>query len=115
MSIIEFAVPVWHSRFTQQDSTSIERVQKIAISVILNEPYSSYESSLAKSKLKELSLRRDKLCRKFSQKELTKPISLFSHRKQTYSTRSKQLIREPQCRTLNYYNSTLSLKTSQQS
>ena len=82
-------------------------MQKIAISVILGEPYSSYTKSLRKLNLEELSSRHVKLCMKFAQKDIRKTRSLLSVRKETYSTRNRQKISEPKCRTLTYYNSSI--------
>ena len=38
-SILEFAVPAWHSAITAHESDSIERVQKMALHIILGERY----------------------------------------------------------------------------
>ena len=45
-SILEFAVPSWHSAITAHESNCIERVQKMAIHIILGDRYRSYETTL---------------------------------------------------------------------
>ena len=42
-SILELAVPVWHSGLTVKQSNEIERIQNLAFKIILQENYSSYE------------------------------------------------------------------------
>ena len=49
-SILELADPVWHSGLTWQHSADIERVQKVAVHIILDkngQNHLSYDSSLA--------------------------------------------------------------------
>ena len=45
-SVLELAVPAWHSSLTISDALSIERVQKAALQVVLGPHYSSYRSAL---------------------------------------------------------------------
>ena len=45
-SILEFAVPVWHSSLIGVDRLKIERVQKTALHIILGDRYRSYNSAL---------------------------------------------------------------------
>ena len=37
-SVLELAVPAWHSALTKKQSIVIERVQKVAVSIILSDP-----------------------------------------------------------------------------
>ena len=67
-SVLELAVPVWHSSITQSERADIERVQKSALHVILGMEYRTYEAALNKLNLKTLQSRRDKLCNKFATK-----------------------------------------------
>ena len=41
--VLELAAPAWHSNLTKSQSTSIERVQKTALRVILGDLYTNYE------------------------------------------------------------------------
>ena len=64
--VLEYAVPVWHSSITQGEIESLERVQKSALRIILQDKYKSYESSLKILKTQSLQERREKLCIKFA-------------------------------------------------
>ena len=67
-SIMEFAVPVWHSSLTGEDRLLIERIQKSALHIILGDRYQSYSSALKAMQLETLFRRRQKLCTKFARK-----------------------------------------------
>jgi hypothetical protein len=67
-SILELAVPVWHSGITQIERIDIERIQKSAAHIILGEDYSSYKDALSDLGLESLESRRAKLCLKFIKK-----------------------------------------------
>ena len=71
--LLGYAVPVWHPNLTQTDSDSIERVQKSALKIILQEKYESYDSALTRLKLEPLHDRRHKLCTKFALKAEDNP------------------------------------------
>ena len=78
-SLLEFNGCVWHFNITTEESSDIERVQKVACRIILKENYLSYENALDQLKLKTLSERRAYLCKKFAQKSLnhTKSKDMF--------------------------------------
>ena len=42
-SILEMAVPVWHSDLTKKQADNIESIQKTAMKIILQENYSGYD------------------------------------------------------------------------
>ena len=44
-SMVEYACVVWHSSITDEESRSIERVQKTALRIILKEEYSDYSDN----------------------------------------------------------------------
>ena len=67
-SILELAVPAWHGAISQADATDIERVQKCALHIILDDSYSSYKEALVLVDLEMLYERREKLCLKFARK-----------------------------------------------
>ena len=67
-SILEFAVPVWHSSLTGEDRLRIERIQKTAMHIIIGLKYKSYTSALNILKLEPLFNRRQKLCKTFARK-----------------------------------------------
>ena len=43
-SILEFAVPIWHSGLTRKQSIAIERIQKLALKIVLQEDYLNYKN-----------------------------------------------------------------------
>ena len=67
-SLLEQSCQVWHSGLTLENITDLERVQKTACKVILQESYSSYSEALDLLKMESLYDRRQKLCLKFAQK-----------------------------------------------
>ena len=61
---LELAVPVWHSGLTLKLSADLERVQRVAVSIMLdNVPYDQACATLG---LKPLSIRRLELCKRFA-------------------------------------------------
>ena len=70
-SILEYAVPVWHSSLTVGDSMAIERIQKSALRIILSQRYHSYSEALGYLDIEPLYLRRNSLCIKFARKCLS--------------------------------------------
>ena len=71
-SIMELAVPAWHSSLTGADTIDIERVQKSALQVILGKSYTTYNQALMDLNLVTLQERRILLCEKFSKKSRTR-------------------------------------------
>ena len=67
-SILELAVPAWHGAITLVERQDIERVQKMALHIILGDQYESYRNALNMTNLVTLDARRDKLCLKFAKK-----------------------------------------------
>ena len=72
-SILEFGVPVWHGAITNNERVDIERVQKVALHIILGCKYENYRNALQETKLETLETRRDKLCLKFAKKAEQNP------------------------------------------
>ena len=75
--MVEFASPVWTSGLTLAKESQIERVQKAAFAIILDEEYNSYARALTKLDREPLSLRRHGLNLKFAKKALIS--EKFSH------------------------------------
>ena len=67
-SVLELAVPVWHSSLTSTDRLNIERVQKSAFHVILGQKYNSYINACSYLNVQTLYERRQHLCLKFGKK-----------------------------------------------
>ena len=66
-SILESSAVVWHSDITKTEQKNIERVQKVALRIILNEEYEDYQTALATTGLQTLSDRRTLLCKNFAE------------------------------------------------
>ena len=65
--VVELAVPAWHSWLTVKQSADLERVQRVAVYIILISCISgkckySYDMALVILDLEPLSVRRDNLC-----------------------------------------------------
>ena len=61
-SILEFGDPVWHPGLSQKDSTEIERLQKVAFKIILQDSYVNYEIACQQFNTTTIEKRREKLC-----------------------------------------------------
>ena len=51
-SVLELAVPVWHSSITMEERCDIERVQRFTLHIILGDEYQSYKDALEQVQLK---------------------------------------------------------------
>ena len=67
-SVVEQSAVVWASSLTKGEQKDIERVQKVALRIILKNDYSSYPEALKFTGLDTLSARRAKLCLNFAKK-----------------------------------------------
>ena len=113
-SVLELAVPAWHSSLTVADKLSIERVQKAALQIILDDSYTSYSSACIIMNLQTLEERRHQLCVKFGLKALknTKHTKWFKVNQKLSRTRQKQPFLCPVVtRTRRFENSPISYLT----
>ena len=67
-SLLEQSATVWHSSLTEDNITDLERVQKTAIKVILQDKYKGYKQGLAQLNIETLAERRQQLCLNFARK-----------------------------------------------
>ena len=67
-SLLEQSSNVWHSSLTIENENDLERVQKIALKIILKDKFRNYENALNILELDTLKYRREKLCLAFAQK-----------------------------------------------
>ena len=106
-SLLEGSVPLWHSSLTVTDSDRLEKVQKMAFSIILNS-YDSYNRALNILNEETLKSRRVQLCLEFAKKCVKNPkhSNLFSLSIGT-QTRNKNTFIEHNCRTARYYKSAI--------
>ena len=85
-SLLEQSCTVWHSSLTDENSEDLERVQKSALKIILQENYKSYELALEVLDLESLKERRENLCLQFAKKCLghEKMKNMFQTNKKTH-------------------------------
>ena len=88
-SVLELAVPVWHSGLTKKQSGDIERVQKTAFKIILGEHYINYDVACTLLETEPLYIRREKLCLKFSKKDIKSEKTIFKIISSPPKTRTK--------------------------
>ena len=67
-SKLEQSAVLWHFGLSGKNKSSLERVQKSALKVILGKRYTSYSDALKKLKIESLEDRRRALCLKFAKK-----------------------------------------------
>ena len=114
-SVLELAVPVWHSSITMVERCDIERIQRAALHIILGDEYLSYKDALELCQLDSLEARRVKLCYKFANKAVKndKFKNWFKVNDKWNRTRQKQPLYCPVwARTTRYLKSPLSYLTS---
>ena len=97
-TILELAVPVWHSGLTKLQSSDIERIQKIAFKIILQQNYVSYKQACSVLSAQTLQQRRVKLCTRFASKNLKGENSMFTRVGSHVNTRHKSdIVNEYNC------------------
>ena len=107
-SILELAVPVWHSGLTKSQSNDIERIQRISFKIILGPKYTNYVQACHNLSAQTLQERRVKLCLKFARKNLKSEQCMFTKVGSNLNTRQRtKLVREYKCRTNRYQKSSL--------
>ena len=65
-SVAEQSSVVWSSSITSGEENDLERIQKVALRIILNENYINYSTALYITNLKTLKSRRVELCKRFA-------------------------------------------------
>ena len=106
-SLLELAVPVWHSGLTAKQVRDIERVQKTALYIILGDDYTNYEVACTLLEIEPLEMRREQLCLKFAKKYFKTENSLLNRVEKTVKTRSNNLVIEPKCNTKRFQKSSI--------
>ena len=109
-STLEFAVPVFHSGMTQDQSRQVEMVQKKAFVIILGLGYRSYESALETLQQERLDSRRETLCLNFAVKCSKSPKHSYMFPLNTNIRENMRYIKrykEHQCKTSRYYKSSI--------
>ena len=108
-SLLELAVPAWHSSLTLKQSAAIERCQRVAVATISGTGWREYDATLARLGLTRLDIRRETLCRTFATRTVARSRhqDLFPRREgHTHNTRrAGAAFQEIACRTRRRYRS----------
>ena len=110
-------MPAWHSGLTTKQSADIERVQKVAVNIILSDCNSgksefSYNMALVVLDLEPLEVRRENLCLTFAKKTLkSRHSDMFMTNGSQHDTRDKLSFYENKSNTRRYFNSPLNYLT----
>ena len=67
-SILDQSAVVWHSSLSQKNKRDLERVQKVAVRIIVGKNYTNYKENLLELNLKNLNVRRENICLNFAKK-----------------------------------------------
>ena len=107
-SILELAVPVWHSGQTRVQTKFNERIQRISFRLILGPAYENYKQACEYLGTQTLEERRVKLCLKFARKNLKKNKCMFKKIIKNVNIRqSEKLGWDYKCRTSRYKKSSI--------
>ena len=100
----EHGVALWNSGLTKGQINDLEKIQKVALKIILGENYGSYDKACNFFNLETLSKRRNSLCVNFALKLFKSERSdqFFTHRKT--KTRNTDPVVEKKCNTKRAYN-----------
>ena len=111
--ILEFGAPAWQGSITTAEKYDIERVQKIAVHIILGRKYNSYKDALQTLNLESLEDRRIRLCLKFALKAEVHPKfkHWFKEQHRPYNTRCKTKYKEPHAMHSRYAKSPIAYLT----
>ena len=105
--LAEQGVAIWNSGITRSQITELEKIQKVALKIILGDLYTSYKTSCDLFKIDTLSTRRLQLCTQFAIKlyKSDRSHNFFKHSNQLSKTRAEQpLLVENLCNTERAYN-----------
>ena len=113
-SLLEYAVPVWYSSITLDQSKHIEKIQKLSISILMNNWTLPYYVKCTLLSLEPLYLRRKELALAFSIRTASnhKHSDFFKRKESQYNTRSRGLyFDQDKSRSKRNYTSTLNSLT----
>ena len=102
---------MWHSSLTAENTDDLERVQKSAFKVILQDKFNGYKNALIVLELDTLSERRKQLCLNFAQKCLnnkkTKQMFPLNNKTHTMNTRNTDKFHVQHANTSRLQNSSI--------
>ena len=111
-SELEFASPVFFSRLTEDQNKQIEKIQRMALAIILQNDYKSYSSALNILSQKTLADRRQEAAIRFGEKCLVNPrhADMFIRNdavQEDVSRRNRKPLKEYFCRTERFFKSSI--------
>ena len=100
-SVVEQSAVVWHSSLSKGEQLDLERVQKVALRIILKDEYTSYSDALLLTGLETLKSRRKKLCLNFAKKCVKSELTndMFPLNSNPVNTRNPEKFHVPFART----------------
>ena len=104
--LTEQGVIVWNSGLTKSQVRDLEKIQKVALSIILGSKYSKYEVACQYFGISKLSSRRSELCANFAVKLFLSPRcdQYFTLKEKGVRRNSIKLVKENISRTSRCYN-----------
>ena len=110
-SILDQSAVLWHSSLTEKNRNNIERVQKVAVRVILGRNYKNYKNGLNQLRMEKLNTRREFSCLKFAKNclnnEKVKDIFPKSIKIHKMKTRNRELFKVKFSKTKRYKKSAI--------
>ena len=108
-SVTEQSAVVWHSAITKGEKNDLERVQKVALRIILGPNYTTYSEALKFTGLDTLSNRRRNLCLKFAKKCVINESTswMFPRNQQIVNTRNPEVFHVTKAKTNRLANSAI--------
>ena len=108
-SVVEQSAVVWHSSLTCGEDLELERIQKVALRIILKEDYLSYSHALKITGLEPLRIRRQRLCLRFAKKCTRNQLTqdMFPLKQRRVNTRHREVFHVPFARTERFANSAI--------
>ena len=108
-SILESSAVVWHSSLSVSNTNDLERVQKSAVRIIMNDWDLDYDQALSQLNLDKLEKRREKLCLAFAKKCLKadKVKTFFPVNESKRTTRNYERFKVNQFNTKRYKQSSI--------
>ena len=101
--LVEQSCVVWHSSLTVDDCARIERIQKVALRIVLKDEYLCYENGLLVTQLPTLKQRREQLCLEFAQSctkgLITKSMFPLNDTSSSHWIRTREMYKVQYCRT----------------
>ena len=90
-SMLDQSAVVWHSSLTRKNTNDLERVQKVAVRIILGKYYNNYNDGISKLKIEKVEKRRENMCLKFAENCLknSKLTNIFPRRKNLHMMRKR--------------------------